>query len=167
LGGLGEGEGGEVPDEEGTGADGNGGGGCCCRARRRSGARRVLPAPVWPRMRTATGRRVGGFWPGAGRKGCSSAGRILVWRMASCSAGEICQDARSAAVSSGVYRGGLPGGGLAFRGDIGLPGRVDDGHMGAAVSLEAMVAFPLTVQTGHAENGLLRSVAVRLAAGVL
>jgi hypothetical protein len=80
--------------------------------------------------------------------------------MASCSAGEICQDARSAAVSSGVYWGGLAG-------DTGSPGRVDAGDMGVTVSLELMVAFPLTVQTGHAGNGLLNSVAVRLAAGVL
>jgi hypothetical protein len=34
-------------------------------------------------------------------------------------------------------------------GDTGSPGRVDAGDMGVTVSLELMVAFPLTVQTGH------------------
>lgn len=55
------------------------------RAERRRGARRVLPAPVWPRMRTARGREELGGWEWWG---ASSVGRMVVVKIERWSAGE-------------------------------------------------------------------------------
>jgi hypothetical protein len=85
-------------------------------ARRSRGARRVLPAPVWPRTRIASGFFVLGEEEDEdedgddddgleGRKGCSSVGKMDVCRMWACVAAGICQAARRA--SSVGSTGGL------------------------------------------------------------